>query len=168
VRTKIQGCDGRGEPSSFGRIQCGIAAAYLGMAEEAYSRLQVLAAKRSMNPSLITAHEPAGEIFNTDANGGIPQVVNTMLLFSRVGRIDLLPALPAAWPNGELKGLRAKGGFEVDLQWKDSKLVTARIKSLLGHSVRVSLGDQSTELTLKKGSIVALDTKLQVVDSQLK
>jgi alpha-L-fucosidase 2 len=165
VRTKIQGCDGRGEPSSFGRIQCGIAAAYLGMAEEAYSRLQVLAVKRSMNPSLITAHEPAGEIFNTDANGGIPQVVNTMLLFSRVGRIDLLPALPAAWPNGDVKGLRAKGGFEVDLQWKDNKLVTARLTSLLGHPVRVSLGDQAVQLTLKKGSTVILDARLRVEKS---
>jgi alpha-L-fucosidase 2 len=138
------------------------------MAEEAYSRLQVLAVKRSMNPSLITAHEPAGEIFNTDGNGGIPQVVNAMLLFSRVGRIDLLPALPAAWPNGDVKGLRAKGGFEVDLQWKDNKLVAVRLTSLQGNPVQVRLGDQTAKVTVKKGSTVTLDAKLQVVDSPLK
>jgi hypothetical protein len=58
VRAKIAGIDGGGEPSSFGRVQCGVAAAYLGMPEEAYGRLKVMAVKRSMCASLMTSHEP--------------------------------------------------------------------------------------------------------------
>lgn len=122
VRAKIAGSDGGGEQSSFGRVQCGVAAAYLGMAEEAYGRLQVMAVKQSMTPSLITSHEPNGGILNTDGNRGIPQIANTMLLSSRPGRIDLLPALPKSWPSGKVTGLPARGGFEVDMEWKDGNL----------------------------------------------
>ncbi|MCX6874072.1 MAG: glycoside hydrolase N-terminal domain-containing protein [Verrucomicrobia bacterium] len=137
VRVKIAGSDGGGEQSSFGRVQCGVAAAFLGMPEEAYGRLKVMAVKRSMNLSLITSHEPNAEIFNTDGNGGIPQIVNTMLLFSRPGQIDLLPALPQAWPTGKVTGLRARGGFTVDIEWQDGKVIDYRITASEARAVRV-------------------------------
>jgi hypothetical protein len=122
VRTKVAGSDGGGEQSSFGRVQCGVSAAYLGLAEDAYGRLKVMAVKRSMNPSLITSHEPNGGILNTDGNGGIPQIVDTMLLFSRPGRIDLLPALPQAWPKGEIRGILARGQVHIiRLAWDTAK-----------------------------------------------
>ena len=84
VRAKIAGSDAGGEQSSFGRMQSGVSAAFLGMPEEAYGRLKVLAVKRSMNLSLITSHEPNAECFNTDGNGGVPHIANTMLMQSRV------------------------------------------------------------------------------------
>ena len=142
VRVKIAGSDEGGEQSSFGRIQAGVAAAFLGMSEEAYGRLKVMAVKRSMNPSLITSHEPNADIFNTDGNGGIPQIANTMLLFSRPGRIDLLPALPAAWPSGSVKGLRARGGFTVDIEWKDGKVTAYRIASKRPQPVTVRINGE--------------------------
>ncbi len=118
VRAKIAGSDGGGEQSLFGRVQCGVSAAFLGLPEEAYSRLQGMAVKRSMNPSLITSHEPNASILNTDGNGGIPQIVNTMLAFSQPGRLDLLPALPAAWPRGEIRGILARGQITISrLAW---------------------------------------------------
>ena len=122
VRAKVAGSDGGGEQSSFGRIQCGVSAAFLRMPEEAYGRLKVMAVKRSMNPSLITSHEPNAGILNTDGNGGIPQIVNTMLTFSQPGRLDLLPALPAAWPTGEIRGILCRGQITIDrLAWEQAE-----------------------------------------------
>ena len=142
VRAKIAGSDQGGEQSSFGRIQAGVAAAYLGLPEEAYGRLKVMAVKRSMLPSLITSHEPNAEIFNTDGNGGIPQVVNTMLLFSRPDQITLLPALPAAWPNGKVTGLRARGGFTVDIEWQAGKVTQYRITAPQPHDIKVRVNGE--------------------------
>jgi len=146
VRTKIAASDraGRGdEQSSFGRVQSGVSAAYLGLAEEAFGRLKVMAVKRSMTPSLITTHEPNAGIFNTDGNGGIPQIVNTMLVFSRPGRIDLLPALPKEWPAGSVKGIRACGNFTVDLAWLDGKVTQYRITSPRPREVTVRVNGET-------------------------
>jgi hypothetical protein len=142
VRAKIGGSDAGGEQSTFGRMQSGVSAAFLGLSEEAYGRLKVMAVKRSMTPSLITTHEPDAQIFNTDGNGGIPQIMNTMLLQSRVqpnfkSEITLLPALPKEWPNGSVKGLRARGGFTVDIEWKDGKVINYRIAYPKPGEVRV-------------------------------
>ena len=147
VRAKIAGSDGGGEQSSFGRVQCGVAAAFLGMAEEAYGRLLAMAVKRSMNPSLITSHEPNAEIFNTDGNGGIPQMVNTMLLASRPGRIELLPALPKEWPTGKITGIRARGNFTVDMEWQDGKVTHYRITSPDAREVEVSTNGKTETIT---------------------
>ena len=153
VRAKIAASDraGKGdEQSSFGRMQSGVSAAYLGMAEEAYGRLKVMAVKRSMNPSLITSHEPNGGIFNTDGNGGIPQIVDTMLVFSRPGQIDLLPVLPAAWPNGSVKGLRARGNFTVDIEWKDGKVTKYHIVSPQPREVTVHINGETKTVRSEK------------------
>jgi alpha-L-fucosidase 2 len=153
VRAKIAASDraGKGdEQSSFGRVQDGVSAAHLGLAEEAYSRLKVMATKRSMNPSLITSHEPNGGIFNTDGNGGIPQIVCTMLVFSRPDRIDLLPALPAAWPNGSVKGLRARGNVTVNLEWKDGKVSSYRITSPEPREVKVRVNGETKVIRSEK------------------
>jgi hypothetical protein len=177
VRAKIAGSDSdsEGEQSSFGRVQSGVAAAYLGMEEEAYGRLQVMAVKQSMTTSLITSHEPNGDIFNTDGNGGIPQIVNTMLLQSHVRaeekesqvskfnfEIDLLPALPKEWPHGKVTGLLTRGGFEVDCTWRNSRLTEVTIRSKLGGLCRICYRNKMITLDTKAGQSYRLNGELKL------
>ena len=66
-------------------------------------------------------------------------------------RIDLLPALPSAWPKGSITGLVARGGFEVDLSWDGGQLTRAVVRSRLGNPCRLKYGDRTVDLTLKPG-----------------
>jgi hypothetical protein len=112
----------QGEQSTHGRMHMALAAAYLRMAEEAYGRLVIMATKKSMYPSLICSHEPGQRIFNTDGNGSIPEIVSRLLVGSRPGIFDLLPALPDALPRGTIRGILARGGIRIDrLAWDKPK-----------------------------------------------
>ncbi|MEI6605119.1 MAG: glycoside hydrolase family 95-like protein [Verrucomicrobiota bacterium] len=89
-------------------------------------------------------------------NFGATAVVCEMLLQSQAGEVHLLPALPGAWPTGSVKGLRARGGFEVDIAWADGKLTAATVHSLTGKSCQVRYGEKTVALTMKPGTVVRL------------
>lgn len=116
--------------------------------EEAHFHLKELLAK-SVYPNLFDAHPP----FQIDGNFGGAAGIAEMLLQSHAGELTLLPALPSAWENGKVTGLRARGGYEVDIEWAEGSLTTARIRA--GHSgtCRVRYADNIFEFPVTSGEV---------------
>lgn len=97
--------------------------------EKAYAPLNTLI-KGYLTANLFSL---TGGVFQIDANLGVPGVMSELLLQSHLGNINLLPALPKAWPSGTVSGLCARGGFEVDMKWDNYKLKKTAILSKLGN-----------------------------------
>jgi alpha-L-fucosidase 2 len=96
-------------------------------------------------------------IFQIDANFGTPSAIAEMLLYSRPGHIELLPALPAAWAaSGRITGAGARGGFTVDLAWRDGRVESAVLHSRGGARTTVSAGGVTRTVTVRPGGSVTL------------
>lgn len=108
-------------------------------------------------PNLFDAHPP----FQIDGNFAFTAGVAEMLLQSHLEEIHFLPALPTAWPEGSVHGLRARGGYEVDLSWKDAKLTTVTVRSTFAGPVKLHAGDITKTITLAAGESRTLNGALE-------
>jgi alpha-L-fucosidase 2 len=121
--------------------------------DHAYSILQFLLSPARTYPDMFDGHPP----FQIDGNFGGAAGIAEMLLQSQNDEISLLPALPKAWPNGSVKGLRARGGYVVDIAWQDGKLTTAAIHSLTGRPGHVRYGLTVKSFQVNKGETYQWD-----------
>jgi alpha-L-fucosidase 2 len=127
-------------------------------AENAHAMLQQLLSSRNTCINLFGLHPP----MQIDGNFGVTAGIAEMLVQSQTGEIELLPALPKAWPVGKISGLRARGGYEVGVEWKDGKLVAATVKNVSGDGhPKVRYGGKVVELTVKPGATKTLGNDLK-------
>lgn len=129
--------------------------------EDAYQVLRYLIADSSYsNLFAISVQGLRRKMWETDANLGATSAIAEMLLQSQAGSIHLLPALPAALHTGSVKGLRAQGGFEIDMEWKDGELQRASVRSLKGNICILRLGDKVIEFETEAGQEYSMDGAL--------
>ncbi|MDE7407609.1 MAG: glycoside hydrolase family 95 protein, partial [Muribaculaceae bacterium] len=98
-------------------------------------------------PNMLDAHAP----FQIDGNFGGTAGVAEMLMQSDEGSINLLPALPDQWSDGSVSGLKARGGFSIDMTWNDGKVNRATVSSPSGGKTTVKANGKSRKVKLKAG-----------------
>jgi alpha-L-fucosidase 2 len=123
---------------------------------ECYKHLRLLL-ENSTLPNLFDNHPP----FQIDGNFGGTAGIAEMLLQSQNGVVNVLPALPDAWPRGSVTGLKARGNFEVDIKWEEGKAKEIAIRSLSGAPLKLVCGNKTISMNTAKGLTYIFDKDLK-------
>jgi alpha-L-fucosidase 2 len=115
--------------------------------------------RNSLSPNL---HNTGSN--QSDCNFGFTAGLAEALLQSHAGEISLLPALPTGWSDGSITGLRARGGFEVNMQWKGGKLQSAEIRKNGGGACKVRYGAKTANVSIKAGEAARMNGELVAAD----
>jgi alpha-L-fucosidase 2 len=142
---------------SFGLVQLGQASTSLGEPGLAYQSLIPLVNRYWLN-NLASMHNHKS-LFNMDISGGMPAVIIKMLVASDPGHIQLLPAVPAAWPAGEIQGVLCRGQITITrLKWQQN-LIQVSLLSALDQTLRLDARGTSQQVTLTAGKEITLEIK---------
>jgi len=138
---------------SFGLVQLGQAATSLGEGELAYHCLKHLVNRFWLN-NLASMHNHRS-LLNMDISGGMPAVIIKMLVASDLGRIRLLPALPAAWPTGRIEGVLCRGAIEIQCFEWDGNQIEVTLSSTKSQTVVLELPSEIAQLSITGGAAKA-------------
>jgi len=116
--------------------------------ERAHSILALLLGPERTYPNMFDAHPP----FQIDGNFGGTSAVLEMLVQQLDDHVDILPALPSAWPEGSVKGLRLRGGREIDLAWREGRPTAIRLRGPAGETVKLRHGQTVRTVVLSRGA----------------
>jgi alpha-L-fucosidase 2 len=118
--------------------------ARMGEGDHAYTVLKGLLGPQRTYPNMFDAHPP----FQIDGNFGGAAGILEMLVQSWGGELHLLPALPTAWPDGSIAGVRARGGVRVDLTWRQGRATALTLSAPAGSTVKIRLGTERFAVTI--------------------
>ena len=144
-------------PETHGLMHVALMAARLKDIEKVKTNLHRLATRRYLYNSGTTSCRDNQRILNLDASLSLPRLLMEMLVFSRPGRIELLPAWPKDYPNGSIRGILIRGGHKLDLSWKDGKVVSATFHAGCNDSGTIVHGDIEQSFNFKAGRSYTLD-----------
>jgi len=153
-RREFKGESVNGRPPgemAFGIVLQGFVAASLRKGNDCAELVDWLANKY-WSTNFMSNHNP-GAVFNTDLSGGLPALFIRMLVDSRPGQIDLLPAWSEKMPDGKITGLVVRGGFILDIEWKNNELTNLRIVSEKGNDLNVKYNGKVVSNKTKKGKV---------------
>ncbi len=123
---------------------------------KAYENIVALQQKSTL-PNLLDVHPP----FQIDGNFGVVSGITEMLMQSHEGEISLLPALPGEWAKGSIKGIVARKGFEVDMEWDEGKLQSLVVHSKLGNALQLRYGGIVKNLDTETGEVLRFNGELE-------
>ncbi len=136
---------------AHGLIHIAFMSARLNDSEKVKENLQRLSQDKYFYNSFVTSHNPNHRIYNLDASLSLPRLLMEMLVYSRVGFVELLPAWPKSYADGSITKVLVRGGHKIDISWKDGVLANATLHAGADGPCEIKYGDQTKTLTLKAG-----------------
>jgi len=147
---------------THGLMHVALMAARLKDVEKVRTNLHRLASRKYFYNNMASSCRPGQKINNLDASLSLPRLLMEMLVFSRPGHIELLPAWPKEYPDGSISGVLIRGGHKIDLTWSDGKLVSASIRAGRDDSVTIIHGSVRKSFEFRSGKSYRLDSTLEM------